>query len=334
MSKKRSIAFILGLLITIMLLAACGNDTPAEVVAPTPAPTVEATPQPTPEPTPESEQTPEEPPEPTTIYDREGFEVILPDSIETIVSIAPSNSEILIALGLGDLIIAADNNFVVGLNQDVKVLDMFGLDLEHIISLNPDLIVASSMIMFAGDPLEPARDLGIAVAYIPTSDSIEGVKEDIRFLAEVFEVEARGEAVIAEMEAEIAEIQAIVAGVTERRTVYFEISAAPFTFGGGTFLNELVEIAGGINIFADQDAWFSPSAEDVLTLDPDLILTSTNYIDDPIGELLSRDGWGVLTAIQNENVHIIDTDASNRPSQNMVLAIRQIAEAVYPEYFE
>jgi iron complex transport system substrate-binding protein len=210
---------------------------------------------------------------------------------------------------------------------------MFGLDLEYIISLNPDLIVASSMIMFAGDPLEAARDIGIAVAYIPSGDSIKDVKEDIRFLAQILDASARGEAIIAEIEAEIAEIQSIIANITERRTVYYEISATPFTFGAGTFLHEMVEIAGGINIFADQEGWFSPSAEAVLPLDPDVILTSTNYIDDPIGELLGRDGWEALTAVQNKNVHIICADTSNRPSQNVVRAIRQIAQAVYPEYF-
>jgi len=323
MSKKRFLTVILGLIILALFITACNNDDDDNGDVYTTPPSVIDVPPPT----------DDVPSVPATIYDRIGMEVSLPAEINTIVAIAPSISEIIIALGLGDSIVAADNNFVEGLNPSLKVLDMFGLDLEHIISLNPDLVVATDMIMFAGDPLQAIRDLGIAVAYIPSSDSIEGVKEDIRFLAQVLGVPARGDEIIAEMAAEIASIQAIVQNITDRRTVYFEISASPFTFGSDTFLHELVDLAGGINIFEDMVGWFSPSIEEVLVREPDVILTSTNYIDNPIGEILNRSGWGVLTAIQEGNVHFIDTDDSSRPSQNIVRAIREIATVLYPELF-
>jgi len=256
------------------------------------------------------------------------------DDGTTIISIGPANTEILMALGFGDNIIAADNQFVAGFDPALSVLDMFGLDLEHIISLSPDLVIATDMIAFAGDPLETISNLGITVVYIPVANSIVEVKDSIRNLAQLLEVEAIGETIIAEMAAEIAEIEQIVATIATRRNVYFEISATPFTFGSGTFLNELLETAGGINIFADQGAWFTPSAEVVITLNPEVILTSTNYLDiDPVYEILTRAGWSAITAVQNSDVFFIDTDQSNRPSQNIVAAIRQMAQAIYPEYF-
>jgi len=268
-----------------------------------------------------------------TVTDREGFEVTIPGEINTIVSIAPSNTEMLMALGFGDAIIAADNQFVAGFEPALSVLDMFGLDIEHIISLSPDLVVANSMIMFPADPLTPLRDLGIAVVYIPNSDSIEGVKEDIRFLAYILDAQSAGDALIAQMAEDIAEIEAIVSGISTRRTVYFEISASPFTFGADTFLNELVNMAGGVNIFAGEGGWFSPSLESVISLNPEVILTSTNYLPDPIGEIMGRMGFSAIYAVQNGNVHLICTDTSNRPSHNIVRAIRYMAEAIYPEYF-
>ena len=267
------------------------------------------------------------------MYDREGFAVTIPAEINTIVSIAPSNTEVLMALGFANNIVATDDQPVEGIDSSIAVLSMWGIDLEHIIGLNPDLIVASSMIMFDGDPLQAARDAGIAVVYIPSSDSIAKVKDDIRFLADILGAQARGEEVIAQMQTELDSVAQIVSGITNQRTVYFEISASPFTFGHDTFLHELVELAGGINIFADQTGWISPSLESVIEIDPEVILTSTNYIPSAVEEILTRAGFESLQAVTAGDVHFIDTDLSSRPSQNVVYAIRQIAEAIYPEYF-
>jgi iron complex transport system substrate-binding protein len=117
--------------------------------------------------------------------------------------------------------------------------------------------------------------------------------------------------------------------------VYFEISAAPFmySFGDGVFLNEIIEIIGAENILAGQDSWLSVAEESVLDADPDVILTSVNYIDDPVGEIKSRAGWQTITAVANGDVYYIDADASNRPNQNIVKALHEIALAVYPDKY-
>jgi iron complex transport system substrate-binding protein len=105
--------------------------------------------------------------------------------------------------------------------------------------------------------------------------------------------------------------------------------------GGGSFSHEMIEIVGAVNIFANYDySFFAVSEEILLEANPDVILTSTDSIDDPIGEIMERPGFGTITAVQNGNVFKIDVNASSRPSQNIIIALRQIAEAVYPEYFK
>jgi len=270
------------------------------------------------------------------IYDGDGNFVVLPNQINTVVSIAPSNTEILIALGFGDAIVATDNYHVAGIAPEIAVLDMGGLDLEHIISLNPDIVISSSMVRFTGDdPLSPLSDFGIAVVYIPSSDSIAGIVEDIRLIAAIMGADEAGEAIIADMLAEIDQIRQIAATITETRTVYLEISAAPWMFstGAGTFLHEMVELVGAVNIFADQVGWIPVTGESLIEASPDVILTLTDFLDDPISEIMERPGFGVITAIQNGDVFQIDTESSKRPSHNIVNALKEIAEAVFPEHF-
>jgi iron complex transport system substrate-binding protein len=77
-----------------------------------------------------------------------------------------------------------------------------------------------------------------------------------------------------------------------------------------------------------------PSAESIIERNPDVIITNVNYIDDPIGEIKSRPGFNHINAVINNRVYQIDTDSSVRPSQNIILAVRQMAHAVYPELYE
>lgn len=339
MSKKRGIIAIIGLLI-IAVLAACGgnNMSPANDVPPTPAAEAVATPTPTPEPTPEASAAEERlRPE----VDREGYAISLPDEVNTIISIGPSNTEVLVALGFGGNIISTDTFSwdVEGINEGIAVLDMMALDAEFIINLQPDVIIVTGMTRVGGeDPLTAVSDSGIPVIFMPTSTRIAEIILDIRFIASVLGTEEAyeaAEAIILHVEEEINHIRSIAENITEIRTVYFEISPAPwmFSFGTGTFLQEMIEIIGAVNIFEDQEGWFSVSDEMLLYANPDVILTNVDYIDDPIGEMLQRPGFDTISAVQNGYIFLIDSASSSRANHNIVIALRQMAEAIYPEYF-
>jgi iron complex transport system substrate-binding protein len=310
MQRKHIFTVLMALLAAVILLAACGGNNAA-------------------------------PQEPRTMTDREGYTITLPNEINSIISIGASNTEILVALGFGSRIIAVDmfSADVSGLPAGVSTaLDMMGLDAEYMLNLMPDVIFIAGLprAIGAGEPLAPLVAAGISVVYIPTGESIAAVKEDIRFIASVMEADEAGERITSEMQAEINRITQIAATISQPRTVYFEISPAPwmFSFGKGTFLHEMLELAGAVNIFADQEGWLPVSDEVLLALNPEVILTSVDFLPDPIGEIMERPGIDAITAVQNGNIFIIDTNASNRPSHNIVIALRQIAEAVFPEYFK
>ena len=274
---------------------------------------------------------------PTT--DREGFAISVPDEINRIIAIGASNAEIIVALGLGNKIVAVDmwSADVQGLPAHASTaLDMLNLNAEFVVSLMPDIIFVTGMARAGGtdDPLAPVSSAGITIIYMPTSTSIDAIMEDILFIAAVVDRFEAGEAIVLDMQAEINEIREIAAGIDISRTVYFEIDHSwMISFGHGTFLNEMIELVGATNIFGDMEGWFAVSAEDLLMLNPDVILTSSDFLDDPISEIAGRPGFDALLAVQNGNIHLITANYSNRPSHNITLALREIAMAVFPEYF-
>lgn len=275
-----------------------------------------------------------------TITDRAGNEVEVPNKIETIISTAPANTEILVGLGLADKIIAADtySEGIEGLSEETKLMDFQTPDAEAIVELAPDIIIASGYNQAGSseDPYKSVSDAGIPVVYIPSSTSIDGIYEDIEFLADLLNVKDKGDEIVSSMKEEIESIKEIGSKITDKKKVYFEIGPAPtlYSVGNNTFINEMINIIGAENIFADQESWISPSEEAVIDANPDIILTNANYTEDPIGEIMSRDGWEHITAIKDKAVYSIDTNSSSRPTQNIIKALKEMAKAIYPDEYK
>ncbi len=160
------------------------------------------------------------------IEDREGNEVSVPSSINTIVSAAPSITEILSGLGLTDKIIAADvySADVEGVDPEVCTLDFYNLNIEELVALS---------MTGADDPYASLKDAGVNVIYIPTSSSISAVKLDIEFLAAYTGTQDKGAGLIADIDKAVADVSAKAAGITEKRSVYFEVGAAPYLYTCG-----------------------------------------------------------------------------------------------------
>ena len=273
-----------------------------------------------------------------SVVDREGNEVVIPKKLERIISTAPSNTEVLTGLGLGDNIVAIDNySPTEGLNEDVVVIDFRNPDAETIIALNPDIIIASGHNKAGGeDPFKVIKEAGIAVVYLPSSPSFEDIYKDIEFLSGIFGEEKAGNKLIDGMKEEIQAIKDIAATITEKKKVYFEISPAPYiyTTGSNTFQNQMIEVIGATNIFAGEEGWVAASEEAIVSQNPDVILTNVGYVDNPTDEILAREGWKEINAVKDNHVYLIDSNSSSRPSQNIIKALKEMAKAVYPEYYE
>lgn len=268
--------------------------------------------------------------------DRMGTTVKIPKNINRIVSTAPSNTEILVGLGLADKIVAVDlfATDIEGLPTDVAAIDFQAPNIELLLGLKPDVIIAAELNRQGGnDPFSALRDAGIPVLYLPTSKTIADIYDDIAYLAEITNTTSTGEKLIKETKEKVQEIQQVTALIGSRKKVYFEIDAG-YSFGRDTFINEILETAGGVNIFEDKTGWLAVGSESVISLNPDVIITTATYADDAVGQIKSRNGFSGITAVKNGDVYLIEPNNVSRPTQNVVKGMMEIAEILYPEYYE
>lgn len=275
----------------------------------------------------------------TTVTDREGNEVTIPTKLERIISAVPSNTEVLVELGVADKLVGVDkySEGIEGLNEDLPKMDMNNPDAEAIIALEPDIIIASghNKLGSAEDPYKAIVEAGIPVVYIPSSDSIEGIYKDIEFIASLVKEEKKGEEIITEMKEKISKYEELAKTIKDKKKVYFEIGPAPklFSFGHSTFLNEMLEVVGAENVFKNEESWFAPTEEAILDANPDVILTKVNYVENPTKEILARDGWDNITAVKNGDVYYIDSNSAARGNQNIIKALDEMAKAIYPDVY-
>lgn len=269
------------------------------------------------------------------IVDREGINLEVPKDVKTIISLSPSITQILIELGLEDKIIGTDE-YSIDLFEnfgDRKVFDIMNPDAELLISLEPDIIFATSMSKVEGqDPLSLLKETGTVVTYIPVSNSIAEIEDDIIFISDVTNTFSNGTAIVNDMEKTIEHYRQIGDSITNKKSVYFEIAPSPklYTFGNGVFLDEILDIIGAENIFEDEEGWITVDPESIVYRNPDVILTNVDYIENPIEEIINRPGFSNITAVANKDVYLIDNKISSYSNHNIVKALEEIAVLVYP----
>src|SRR5690606_15824502 len=144
-------------------------------------------------------------------------------------------------------------------------------------------------------------------------------------------------AVIADMNERIEQIREKAANeVTEKKRVWVELSPAPdiFTTGKGTFMHEMLETIQAINVAGDLEGWVKLTEEEIVQLDPDVIITTYGYyVDTPSEDILKRAGWEEVPAIKNKQVFDVDNDTVTRPGPRLVEGVETLAEFIYPEVF-
>lgn len=276
-------------------------------------------------------------PEPLVLTDSRGQEVQVPGEVNRIVSLAPSNTEILFALGLGDRTVGVTKlcDYPEEAKAIEKVGDLMDMNVEKIISLAPDLVLG-----IEGMPEVVAKleEVGIAVLVLQPTD-LESIYRTIELVGQAAGVEEGAQALIRSMEERVEAVEAGVEGLKERPRVFYELDATdpakPYTAGPNTWHDEFIHLAGGVNIAADVDMqWVQFSTEEIISQDPDIILLGdANYGVSP-EDVAQRPGWQVIGAVRNGAVYPIDDNLISRPGPRVVEGIEALAQVIHPELME
>ncbi|SDO24226.1 ABC transporter substrate-binding protein [Alkalicoccus daliensis] len=278
---------------------------------------------------------------PITVTDHAGNEVTIEEEPESIVTMQPSDTEILFELGAGDRIVGV-SDFANYPEEALEIEQVGGqdMDAEMILSLEPDLALVSDYHHNNhGEILDQYRDAGIEVFVIENPASFDGAFEHIEMLGEITGTEEQAEEIVSGMQAELDELREQSEEIDEedRKTVWIEVAPSPdiFTTGQGTFMHEMLEVIGAENAAADHEGWVNLTEEEIVTLEPDTIITTYGfYVDDPVAEVTEREGWSDVPAVENEDIHDVDSDMVSRSGPRLVDGTRLIAEAVYPDVFQ
>ena len=269
-----------------------------------------------------------------TLTDKSGEEVTIEEEPERIVTVIPSATETVFAVGGGDKVVGVDewSNYPEEVTKIEKIGDI-NLNIEKIVELEPDLVIAD---LNNGDSVQALRDAGLKVVVLG-AQNLEETYEDLRLAGEALGTEEEAEQVIEDMQTKINEIEELTSELSEdeKKSVWFEIDQELYTAAEGTFMNELLDIAGGKNIMEGEEGWPQVSEEVVIEANPDVIITTYGYyMEDVEEQVMARDSWQGVTAVQNEAVHNIDNDILSRPGPRLAEGLEQMVTILYPDLME
>ena len=330
------------LLALVFLAVACTpppEPTPTErMVEPTDPPT--ETPVPTQAPTEVPTETPEPTPEPIIVTDDMGNQITLQEPAQRIVSLSPSMTESLFAMGAGNLIVARESNSTYP--EEAKEIENLGkiwegLPMEKIVSLEPDLVVAAQII--SSDQVQKMQDVGLTVYWQSNPQDFQGLYDNLMELSRLVGSEGEADELVSSLQDRVALVEETLADIEETPLVFYELDATdpsnPYTVGKGTFISYLIEKAGGENLGDSlEGSYVQISSEEIIAQDPDYILLGDAQYGVSPESVAERPGWAQLTAVQEDRVIAVDDDLVSLPGPRLVQGLEEIARKIHPEVFE
>lgn len=274
-----------------------------------------------------------------TFTDGLSRQVTLNGPAQRIISLAPSNTEILFAIGAGSQVLGRDA--LSDFPEEAKTVTDIGstfeaLNTEAIVSLEPDLVLAAEI--NTPEQVKQLEDLGLTVYYLKNPQTLEEMYGNLELVAQLTGHAQEAAALIESLKARVAAVDEKIAPLSSRFSVFYELDGTdpskPYTAGKGTFITQLIDRAGGFNIAAELDGYPQLSLEQVVAADPAFIILGDARYGVTPESIAQRPGWENLSAVKNGQVLPFNDDLVSRPGPRLVDALEELAKLMRPDLFK
>ena len=303
--------------VLLFLLAACGPNAAPATTSASPTSTAASSPAAF----------------PATVSDFQDRSITIPKRPERIVSIGPSITEFLFALGAGSRLVGTDDfSDEPAAAKSIEKVGGIKVNFEKVVSLKPDLVL---IVKFSDGTIEKLASAGLLVLVVDPQSVGEVARTAILVGRATGE---DGSALAATIDQKVQQVKVKVAAATTKPRVYHEVDASDpakiFTVGPGSYIHDLIEIAGGTNIAAKAvGAYPQLSAEEILRADPEVIVLAAAPYSAKPEQVAARTGWSAISAVKNGRIVTIEPNLINRPGPRVGEAAEAYAKLVHPELF-
>jgi iron complex transport system substrate-binding protein len=268
------------------------------------------------------------------LVDGLGRSVSLPKIPEKIVSLAPSNTELLFAVGAGAQVVGRDE--FSDYPPEAKNLASVGGSMgkysyEQISALQPDLVLAAEI--NTPEQVKALEDLHLTVYYLSNPKDLNGMFDNILIVGKLTGRGAEAETLVAKLKSRVKAVEDLVKPGGTPVKVFYELDGSdpskPWTSGKGSFVDQLITMAGGVNVASSVgEGWMQLSQEALILADPDVILLGDAAYGIAPGSVAQRAGWGQISAVVNNRIYTFDDNLVSRPGPRLVDGLEAIVKLI------
>lgn len=252
-----------------------------------------------------------------------------------IISLIPSNTEILYRLGLGKNIIGVStvDDYPKNVKKGKQQFDAMNLNKEALLKAKPDLILAhESQKSSAKKTLDSLADSGVKVVYVKDAQSLNQVYDSFEQVGKVTHREKEAKQLVKETKDNVQKVIESIPAHHKKQSVFIEVSSKPeiYTAGKETFFNDMIEKLDTKNVFSNVSGWKAVDKESIIRKNPDILISTEGISKEEYYEVIKeRDGFSEVNAVKNERVETVNGDEISRPGPRIDEGMKELSDAIY-----
>lgn len=252
-----------------------------------------------------------------------------------IVSLMPSNTEILYELGLGDNVVGVStvDDYPKNVKKGKKQFDSMNLNKEALLKAKPDLILAhESQKSSSGKVLDSLKKDGIKVVYVKDAQSIDETYDTFKSIGNLTHKEKQANQLVKETKDNVNKVVQSIPKHHKKQNVFIEVSSKPdiYTAGQHTFFNDMLNKLQAKNSFNDIEGWKSVSKESIIKHNPDIFISTEGMSQSDYKKIIEkRGGFDKTNGVKHNRIETVNGDEISRPGPRIDDGLKELRDAIY-----